>query len=53
MDIMKETYCIYREPYMENSREGYDRNYIGNYNHRYFIGISEWCDIQIEKILDD
>jgi hypothetical protein len=53
MDIMKETYCIYREPYIGNDSKSYSRNYIGNYNHKYFISPAEWRDIQIEKILDE
>jgi hypothetical protein len=52
MDIMKETYCIYRVPYIENDSKSYSRNYIGNYNHKYFINPAEWRDMQIDNILD-
>ena len=36
MDIMKDTYCIYREPYIENNSKSYSRNYIGNYDHKFY-----------------
>lgn len=52
IDIMKETYCVYREPYMDNTDKSFRRNYIGNFDHKYFISPAEWRDMQIDNILD-
>ena len=53
MDIMKETYCIYRYATMENNGKSYRKSYIGNFNHKYFISPAEWRDMQINQILND
>ena len=44
---MKETYCIYSSDYI--LRE----NYIGNFNHKYFISIAECREKQIKTVLDE